>query len=90
MIAEGIERIEQLNHLRALNCEYGQGNYFSVPLSAADFTDWLRDDSTHEREPNPRRLTCFRVQCPAFDPQRVSGEGAAICSQPITLLSTIS
>ena len=41
VIAEGIEHVEQLDHLRALNCEYGQGNFFSTPLSADALGDWL-------------------------------------------------
>ena len=32
VIAEGIETAEQLDYLRALNCEYGQGYHFSRPL----------------------------------------------------------
>lgn len=31
-IAEGIETAEQLEHLRGLNCAYGQGYFFSQPL----------------------------------------------------------
>jgi len=31
-IAEGIETAEQLEHLRELNCAYGQGYFFSQPL----------------------------------------------------------
>ena len=41
VIAEGIEHAEQLDRLRALNCEYGQGNHFSVPLNAHAMGDWL-------------------------------------------------
>jgi EAL domain-containing protein (putative c-di-GMP-specific phosphodiesterase class I) len=33
-VAEGIETTEQLDHLRALGCELGQGYYFSRPLPA--------------------------------------------------------
>jgi diguanylate cyclase (GGDEF)-like protein len=32
VVAEGIETAAQLSQLRALNCEYGQGYYFSRPL----------------------------------------------------------
>ncbi|PYT02228.1 MAG: PAS domain S-box protein [Acidobacteria bacterium] len=32
--AEGVETVEQLAHLRALSCEYGQGYYFSGPVGA--------------------------------------------------------
>ena len=34
VIAEGIETIEQLNLLRALQCEYGQGYFFSQPVDS--------------------------------------------------------
>jgi diguanylate cyclase (GGDEF)-like protein/PAS domain S-box-containing protein len=34
VIAEGIETAEQLERLRAMGCEYGQGYYFSRPLAA--------------------------------------------------------
>ncbi|MEG4814104.1 EAL domain-containing protein [Microcoleus sp. K5-D4] len=34
VIAEGIETIEQLNLLRALQCEYGQGYFFSKPIDS--------------------------------------------------------
>ncbi|HWF23812.1 MAG TPA: EAL domain-containing protein [Solirubrobacteraceae bacterium] len=36
VIAEGIEDETQLQRLRTLGCEYGQGFLFSTPLSAAD------------------------------------------------------
>jgi EAL domain-containing protein (putative c-di-GMP-specific phosphodiesterase class I) len=35
VIAEGVETKEQLALLRKLNCEYGQGNFFSVPLNSS-------------------------------------------------------
>ena len=35
IVAEGIETEEQLEQLRALNCEYGQGYLFSKPVEAA-------------------------------------------------------
>jgi diguanylate cyclase (GGDEF)-like protein/PAS domain S-box-containing protein len=34
VVAEGIEHAHQLERLRTLGCEYGQGYLFSVPLSA--------------------------------------------------------
>jgi diguanylate cyclase (GGDEF)-like protein/PAS domain S-box-containing protein len=34
VIAEGVETAEQLAHLKALKCEYGQGYHFSKPLDA--------------------------------------------------------
>jgi EAL domain-containing protein (putative c-di-GMP-specific phosphodiesterase class I) len=34
VVAEGVESAEQLRHLRALGCEYGQGYFVSRPLDA--------------------------------------------------------
>jgi EAL domain-containing protein (putative c-di-GMP-specific phosphodiesterase class I) len=36
VVAEGIETVEQLDALRALGCDRGQGYYFSRPLAADD------------------------------------------------------
>jgi diguanylate cyclase (GGDEF)-like protein/PAS domain S-box-containing protein len=41
VIAEGIERPDQLRRLFALGCEYGQGYLFSPALSAEDMGTWL-------------------------------------------------
>ncbi len=35
VVAEGVETKEQLALLRKLNCEYGQGHFFSVPLNTS-------------------------------------------------------
>ena len=53
VVAEGIENVEQLEHLRRLGCEYGQGYLFSCPLTAGgvealiasrpDWTDLVED-----------------------------------------------
>jgi EAL domain-containing protein (putative c-di-GMP-specific phosphodiesterase class I) len=40
-IAEGIESVEQLDCLRRLRCELGQGYHFSQPLESADLTGYL-------------------------------------------------
>jgi diguanylate cyclase (GGDEF)-like protein/PAS domain S-box-containing protein len=49
VIAEGIEHPVQLQRLRALGCEYGQGFLFSEPLSArateALLTSWSSSDA---------------------------------------------
>jgi len=39
--AKGIESKAQLDSLRALGCHYGQGYFFSQPLSALDFITYL-------------------------------------------------
>ena len=40
-VAEGIEDSEQADRLRQLDCEFGQGYFFSRPLSVPDMTDLL-------------------------------------------------
>ncbi|HEU4617246.1 MAG TPA: EAL domain-containing protein [Gammaproteobacteria bacterium] len=59
-VAEGIETIEQLASLQALNCDYGQGFYLSRPQPAAALPDLpmpsineekaARDDTAHPAE----------------------------------------
>jgi diguanylate cyclase (GGDEF)-like protein/PAS domain S-box-containing protein len=36
VVAEGVETLVQLEHLRALGCEQGQGFFFSRPVTASD------------------------------------------------------
>ncbi len=43
VIAEGIENIYQLNQLRILGCEYGQGYLFSRPVPVAEIEKMLVD-----------------------------------------------
>ncbi len=45
--AEGVERAEQLERLRALGCDGAQGHYFSVPVSVAE----LKSMSTRAQRP---------------------------------------
>jgi diguanylate cyclase len=50
-IAEGIESLEQLERLRQLRCELGQGYHFSQPLGGAELTAYLQ----RQFEPEPAR-----------------------------------
>jgi len=43
VIAEGVETAEQLGQLRDLGCEYGQGYYFSRPVSAEEASHLIAD-----------------------------------------------
>jgi len=44
-IAEGVETAEQLEVLRALGCEYGQGYFFYVPAAAETVVSHLEAQS---------------------------------------------
>jgi EAL domain-containing protein (putative c-di-GMP-specific phosphodiesterase class I) len=41
VVAEGVERQEQLEELRTLGCDYVQGFFISRPLPAEEVTVWL-------------------------------------------------
>jgi len=41
-VAEGIETREELDHLRALDCQYGQGYYFARPMNLNDMGRFIR------------------------------------------------
>ncbi|MDX1837569.1 putative bifunctional diguanylate cyclase/phosphodiesterase [Legionella taurinensis] len=45
VIAEGVENKEQLQLLKDLGCDQGQGYYFAEPLTADDFADLLRQNT---------------------------------------------
>ena len=46
VVAEGIETAEQLQYLRALGCEQGQGKLFGEPCSVGDLADLLQQQET--------------------------------------------
>lgn len=48
VVAEGIETTAQLDQLRELNCEQGQGYYFSVPVDADAATALIKKDECGE------------------------------------------
>lgn len=50
-VAEGIETAEQLAHLRSLGCEYGQGYFFSPPMTRENAEQMLVDQP-HWPDPN--------------------------------------
>jgi len=50
VVAEGIERAEQRDQLRRLNCNLGQGFFFTRPLDAEEIDALLLNDP---REPVP-------------------------------------
>ena len=44
VVAEGIEKEEQLVELRSLDCDYGQGYYFSPPIEQNALCDLIRKE----------------------------------------------
>jgi diguanylate cyclase (GGDEF)-like protein/PAS domain S-box-containing protein len=54
-VAEGVEKVEQADRLRALQCDIGQGYLFSRPLPSDAISTFLRERSPggerHERAP---------------------------------------
>jgi diguanylate cyclase len=51
LVAEGIESYAQLCHLRELECEYGQGYYFSKPKPKREIEELLRTGAKHLVQP---------------------------------------
>ncbi len=39
--AENVETSRQVEWLRTLGCDYGQGYHWSAPLAAADLEEWI-------------------------------------------------
>ena len=48
-VAEGIERNEELEELRALQCDFGQGFWFGQPLGVGAATELLSDQAAARR-----------------------------------------
>ena len=46
VVAEGIETDAQYQFLRESNCDYGQGYFFSPPLSPEDLIEFCREYQT--------------------------------------------
>jgi diguanylate cyclase len=42
VVAEGLESVEQVHHLRGLGCNRGQGYYFAPPLNARQLLELIR------------------------------------------------
>jgi two-component system CheB/CheR fusion protein len=43
VIAEGIETVDQLEYLKDLNVDYGQGYYYSKPMPKEDFKNYIEN-----------------------------------------------
>jgi diguanylate cyclase (GGDEF)-like protein/PAS domain S-box-containing protein len=49
VVAEGIEKKEQLVELQSMHCDYGQGYYFSPPLEPEALGDLIRKSRAHQQ-----------------------------------------
>lgn len=54
VVAEGIETADQLEQLKNLNCEFGQGYFFSKPLPPEEAEVLLAGGPVAKSEPGPR------------------------------------
>jgi len=48
VVAEGVETADQLSQLALLECDYGQGYYFSRPVASADASKLLADHHVYQ------------------------------------------
>ena len=55
-VAEGIERLDQLQRLLELHCAFGQGFYFAKPLAGSDLESMLAERLTMESEAGLRQM----------------------------------
>lgn len=56
VVAEGVERIEQVEFLRSIGCEYVQGYYFAKPMPVEDYEKLQFDRPHTERKKDTERL----------------------------------
>lgn len=57
VVAEGVERPEQVAYLRELGCEQAQGNLFSEPLTGIDLSAYLARPILPDAPPNQDSLS---------------------------------
>jgi sensor c-di-GMP phosphodiesterase-like protein len=62
VIVEGVETVEQALALSAMNCQEAQGFFFSKPLAARDFLQWVAARSARSplSAPNGKRLLALQ------------------------------
>ena len=61
VIAEGVEKIEQLEYLREYGCDVVQGYYYSRPLPADEFYQWCQEHENKIEETDSINVLNRRV-----------------------------
>jgi hypothetical protein len=81
VIAEGVETPHQLDYLKALKCQYGQGYLFSPPFDSEQATQFLMtwSGSGYERKVEISSLRAFELFLGLDDDDL--GEVAKICEE---------
>jgi diguanylate cyclase (GGDEF)-like protein len=65
IVAEGIETMESMHQLRDLGCHIGQGYYFSRPVPATEFVEFLEENQNQHLNSAPTESRkIFRVGLP--------------------------
>ena len=65
IVAEGVETMESMHQLRDLGCHIGQGYYFSRPVPAAEFVEYLEENQNqHPNSAPTESKKIFRVGLP--------------------------
>lgn len=77
VIAEGVETKEQLDLLRGMDCNLGQGYYFSKPLSEEEFVKLLRASGKTLADAEDQAIRFSNIQDDAFQTMLVV-DGLAI------------
>ena len=65
IVAEGVETMESMHQLRDLGCHIGQGYYFSRPVPATEFVEYLEENQNqHPNSAPTESRKIFRVGLP--------------------------
>ena len=87
LVAEGIERLDQLDHLAGLGCEFGQGYLWRRPVSAADAFELVTSSTTGWATPTPAASADDEEDGAPIDARAAVGLLAHELAAPLTALA---